>query len=239
MQDQITPPIDALFAQSISNFTLSADTIASTISTLQYTFTATAGHAIVIGNEILLLDTIADKSFYAIVLNVSVDTITVDRPIDHTFPAASALGRRVITNMAVDGSTTEQIFSVRAGQNPSDFTRFIIAMTDDTAMDSGTFGGITALTRGLVFRIINSFQKTIFCFKTNGEIAKFCYDVDYVLKAPAGEFGLNARISFAGQEKHGVALRISGNDVLQWVVQDDLRALSTLRIAAQGHDVTE
>jgi hypothetical protein len=239
--DQITPPLDSLFAQSISNFTISAPTVASGVDAgdLEYTFEATAGHGIVATDEILLLDTAADKSFYAEVLNVAVNTITVDRPIDHLFPTATTLGRIVTTEMAVDGSVTPQIFSLRAGAVPVDSVRFLITMTDDTSMDDSRFGGIAALTRGLVLRIVNSFQKTIFCFKSNQEIKQFCYDVSYSDRAPAGSFGLVARISFGGQSKHGVVLRISDDDVIQWVVQDDLTELTSLKVSVQGHETEE
>jgi hypothetical protein len=239
VQDQASPPIDSLFAQSQSLFSLAADTTASTISTLYYKFTAAPGHGIISGEEIILLDEAADRSFIASVISVVVDDIEVDRPIDHVFPSATTLGRVILTNLNVDGSITPQIFSARAGQNPSDFVRFLITMTDDSSMDDSRFGGLPALTRGLVFRIVNGFQRTIFCFKTNQEIKQFCYDVEYSSRAPAGFFGLSSRITFGGQSKHGVVLRIGAGDVLQWVVQDDLTGLDTIRISAQGHEVTD
>ena len=235
LQDQVTEPIDALFAQSISNFTISADTTASSATSLNYDFAATAGHGIITGDEILLLDTVGDRALQAVVTNVVTNTITIDRPIDHIYPSASTLGRIVTTEMAVDGSSTPQIFTVRAGTTPIDFTRFILTMLDGTAMDDGKFGGLTALANGLVFRICNGFQKTVFNFKTNSDIKQFCYDLQYSDKAPAGEFGLSARISFAGQEKHGVAIRVSDDSVIQWVVQDDLTELISLKGSAQGH----
>ena len=79
----------------------------------------------------------------------------------------------------------------------------------------------------------------IFCFKSNQEIKQFCYDVAYSDKAPAGSFGLVARISFGGQSKHGVVLRISDDDVIQWVVQDDLTELTSLKVSVQGHETEE
>lgn len=241
VQDQTSEPIDVLFAKANTPFTLAADTVASGITqpTLNYQFTAVAGHGLAATDEIFLFDVAGNREFYAIVTNVAVNTITVDRPIDHVFLAATAVCFNVSTNMAVNGSVTQQIFSLNAGSAPIDITRVIISMIDDTAMDDGKFGGISALSNGLVFRIVNGFQKTIFNFKTNGEIAQFCYDVRYADKAPAGLYGLTSRITFAGQDKHGVALRISGTDVLQWVIQDDLTALSSVQISAQGHYVTD
>jgi hypothetical protein len=246
-QDQATPTIDALFAQSLSNFAIAVDTGISELTTLVKTFTAVTGHGILIGDEILLLDVVGDREYYAEVLGVAGDVITVDRPIDHifpatqtpgdpTFPASTSFGRIVNTNMAVDGSVTEQIFSVRSGQVKSDITRYILRMLGTTAMDDGKFGDQPPLTRGIVFRILNSFQKTIFNFKTNGEISQFCFDLRYADKAPAGNTGLSSRTTFAGQDKHGVVLRIGPTtDAIQLVVQDDLTTLIELKIAAQGH----
>jgi len=247
IQDQTSKPIDALFAKSVSNFTLATDTVASTITNIVYTFTASTGHGINnpvggVNDEILLLDVLNDKSFYAEVLDVTGDVITVDRPIDHVYPSGGVvptLGRIVITNMAVDGSTTPQVFSLRAGVNPIDFVRFIVTMTDNSSMDDNRFGGLSKLTRGLTMRIVDGFQKTIFNWKTNGEIAQWCFDTTYSDKAPSGYFGFRARVTFGGQSKHGVVLRISTGDVIQIVVQDNLEDLETLRICGEGHEVTD
>lgn len=240
VQDQVTETIDSLFNQSVSDFTISADTTASTETTLNYTFTATGGHGIAIGNEILLLDTVGDKALQAVVINVVTNTITIDRPIDHVYPSASTLGRIVTSNMNVVGSlASPQIFTFRAGTDAVDVTRLLLTMIGGSStMDDGKFGNITALTNGLVLRIYNGLHKTIFNFKTNSEIKQFCYDVQYSENAPAGDSGLVARITFGGSDKHGVVLRVSGTDVIQWVVQDDLTGLSSIKGSVQGHKVT-
>jgi hypothetical protein len=238
VQDQTTPPLDALFAQEVSSFTLASDTTASTITTLEYDFEATAGHGIIVGDELILLDVVGNRSLQAQATAVVGDTITLDRPIDHVYPAAISLGRVTTTNMAVDGSTTPQIFTLRAGSVPVDVVRYLITMLSANSMDDGKFGSLAALTNGLVLRIVNGFQKTIFCFKTNGEIKQFCYDLQYASKSAAGTNGLSARITFAGQDKHGVAMRISTGDVIQWVVQDDLTGMLNIQCSVQGHDTS-
>jgi hypothetical protein len=247
IQDQTSKPIDALFAKEVSPFTLEVDTVESTKTVMSYTFTATTGHGISsptggVNNEVLILDVLTDRALFAEVLNVTGDVITIDRPIDHVFPsggAAPAVCRIVGTNMNVDGSTTPQIFTLRAGSVPIDFTRFILTMTSGTSMDDNKFGGMTKLTRGVVMRENNGFNKTIFNWKTNGEIAQWCYDTSYSDRAPAGFYGFRARTTFGGQSKHGVVLRVSDDDVLQIVVQDDLTGLATLRVCGQGHEVTD
>jgi hypothetical protein len=239
IQDQTTVPIDALFAQSVSAFTISQDATASTVDAMSYTFELTAGHGVNVGDELILLDTASDRALQCVAITVATNTLTIDRPIDHAFASATTLGRIVTTEMAVNGSlASPQIFTFRAALVPTDIVRFIITITDDTSMDDSRFGGIAALTNGLILRIDNSFQKTIFNFKSNQDIKQFCYDVEYSDKAPAGEFGLSARITFGGQSKHGVVLRVSDDDVIQWIVQDDLTELTTLKIACQGHETS-
>jgi len=239
IQDQHSPTFDDLFAMEISSFTISADTTAATPTTVPNTFTATAGHGIVTTDEIILLDVAQNKSFSSIVTNVSVDEITVAKPLDISYLADSTLGRIVTTNMAVDGSVTPKIFSARAGTTELDTTRVIITMISGTSMDDSKFGGISALTNGFAFRILNGFIKTIFNFQTNQDIKQFCYDVNYSDKAPAGSYGLSARISFAGQDKHGVTLRIGEDDYLQWIVQDDQTGQDSIRVSLMGHEVTD
>lgn len=238
IQDQNTPPIDTFFLDALSNFTLSADTGVSgaEVVSLVNSFTATAGHGITPGAQILLLDIGGtERSFYAEVLTVVTNTITLDRFIDHDFPATLTLGRIVTNNMAVDGSVTPRIFSLRAGETPIDFTRFIIHITGTTAMDEGTFGDESALAKGMVFRIVNGFQKTIWNIKTNGDFSVRCYDTDYPEKAPAGTTAFKSRCTFAGQDKHGVVLRISTDDVIQFIVQDDQTGNTAIRVFAEGH----
>jgi hypothetical protein len=241
VSDQNTPPIDAYMLRSLSNFNIVVDTVASghDAPSLVYQFTASPAHGIAPLDELLLLDVAADRSFFCEAVSVLGDVITIDRPIDWAFPVLSTLGRIVSSKMNVDGSVTPKIFSIRAGTIPTDNVRFILTGLNNVDLDNSKFIGLPKLTRGLVLRIINTFQKTIFCFKTDGEIAQFSYDAKKADRAPAGLYGLSARFTFGGQDKHGVVLRIQDTDVIQWVVQDDLTGLNSLQISVQGHETTD
>jgi len=234
--DDDTEPINTYFAESLGQFTLSADTVASglTAGSLVYTFEATAGHGLVATDQINLVA--EDRSFIAYVINVAVNTITVDTPIDYVFAAATTIGLIINTNMAVVGSiASPRIFKVQAGVTPVFFRRFIMTSTDATAMDDGKFGGIPALTNGIVLRIVNGFQKSVVNIKTNSDWRQWAYDLDYASKAPAGVYGVSSRLTWAGKEKHGVVLAVSGSSEVQWVVQDDQTDLLTLKISAMGN----
>lgn len=236
LQDGTTPPVDVFFTRSISNFSLSNATEQSGVTNLVFTFTASNGHAIATNNEILLLDVIGDRSFHAEVLGVSGDLITLDRPIDHAFPADS-LCRIVSTEMAVNGSVTPVIFSLRAGTTPIDFTRFIAVILDSSTMDDGLFGGIAELTKGVVFRIVDGYNWTGFNWKKNGDFKQWTFDGNYKLglSGPSGTDSFTTRLTFNGAAKHGVVLRISTGDVIQVIIQDDLTALGSFKISAMGH----
>jgi hypothetical protein len=236
-QDLVTFPLDNLFAQELSPFTLAVDTVASGLfPPWSYDFTASAGHGIAPLDEILLLDPSSDRSFYAQVLNTVANVITVDRPIDFAFPAAATLGRIINTNLAVNGSVTPQVFALRAGTLPLDYTRFIFTIRSNGTMDDSLFGDLTALTRGLIFRIYNGRQKTVFNFKNNQDMQQFSFDFIYSDKAPAGQTGCRMRLTWNGKDKHGVALRVSSDDWLIWGVQDDLTGLISARMSAMGHE---
>jgi hypothetical protein len=234
--NRVTSPIDAYFRESLSTFTLSADVTISTVTVLSYTFTATAGHGLSDGDEILFLDMAANQSLQAYVTNVSTNTITIDRPFDHGYLAASTVGHITNCDMAVDGSSTPRIFSFMSGAIATNSIRFILTIIGgNLAMDDSKFGNISALDNGLVFRIVNGYQKTIFNFKSNNDMKQFCYDVAYAAKAPTGSTGLSARITFGGDDKHGTILRLASDDVVQWVVQDDLTDLTSLKVSVMGN----
>ena len=113
-------------------------------------------------------------------------------------------------------------------------------VTRFTFPDDSKFANITGgLTNGLVFRRVDGDTRNVFNVKTNGDIANICYDLAYADQGKNGLNGVRARISFAGQDKHGVALRLAPGDALQFLVQDDLTSIDIFRIVAQGHIVTD
>jgi len=164
--------------------------------------------------------------------------ITVDTPVDITLPAGSAVSA-VTTNMAVDGSSTTQVFQI-GPVGPSstsivDITRIMGHFLDSTAMDDGKFGGITALTNGCVLRKNNGVIQNLWNVKTNADLALICYNFNYNDKAPGGQFGANFRNTYGGQTAHGVVLELLPGEYLELLVQDDLTGLDEFTMMAQGH----
>jgi hypothetical protein len=194
-----------------------------------------------VGDYVGVFNTTAARFYAGNVLAVNGTTITMDTPSDFDFTA----GDRVqcgTKEMNVDGSVTPRIFSIRA--DPSiditiDITRIIIHMIGTSTMDDAKFGDLDALLRGVVLRRIDGITQNIFNTKTNGELGEIAFDKVYDTKAPAGFTGFSCRLTFAGQNKMGVAIRLGPDDDLQLIVQDDLSGLVSFRIVAEGHLVSD
>ncbi|RLC38021.1 hypothetical protein DRH27_03290 [Candidatus Falkowbacteria bacterium] len=207
-----------------------------------YIVNLSAGHAFV-ANDILFMT--QDGNIYqAKVLLVDVNALTMDTPLN--FPYLTAPGVegqativfKIENNLAVNGSATPQKFEVFApGDHVWAVTRMFITMLTDGAPDDGLFGDLDALTRGVIFRILNGRIYNKGNFKDNGDIAAICYDLTYSQRSgPHGSHGVRARASFASAGKSGNAIILDGskNEKAEVIVQDDLLNLVEFKIALQG-----
>lgn len=235
--DQTTRSVNLFFGRLDTVTTLSAqadpgDTTLTLTSTTGFTDGTVAG--------VFSLNDV-DGFYLGTQLGVpSASDITVDTPIDIELAAGSAVAG-VETNMAVDGSVTTQIFQIGPVAIGStlilDITRIMGHILDGTAMDDSKFGGITALTNGIVLRKNDGVITNLWNAKTNADLALICYDFNYSEKAGGGGslHGCNFRNTFAGQENHGVVLELLPGESLEILVQDDLTGLEDFTMMAQGH----
>ena len=234
--DQVTPPVIVYLNQVDCN-----TTIVSNFSIGSYTVKIADAAGADVGDYVGIFNTNGARYYAGSVLAVSGTTITMDTPSDFDFVVGDVF-QCGTKEMNVDGSTTNQLFSLRADPSLAftvDITRIIIHITDQSAMDDAKFGGIAALTRGIVLRRKDGIYQNIFNVKSNGEFGELAFDKVYDDKAPAGFYGFSCRLTFAGQNKMGVAIRLGPDDDLQLIVQDDLTGLDSFRIIAEGHIVTD
>lgn len=231
-QDQHTLIVDHYFHKNLGSVTIASDTA---IDDLVISFEN--GHGIQVGEVINFKE---DSRFTQLeTISVSSNDITFDSPLDYPYTTA-AFVHRGNKNLAIDGSSTTQTFSVRPPINTRwDVTRIILAIQDDNAIDTSKFGGAGMLTNGILLRKKNAVYKNIFNAKTNGEIQERGYDMVYTDRAPAGKFGLTFRRTFSGLDKNGVTVRLDGdlNEELQMLIRDDLTGLEYMHVIAQGHVV--
>jgi hypothetical protein len=248
LQDQTTAPLEIPFLQGRGTHVLQTDT-----SIGDYTIEVEGGSGILDGEVIELAK--ADGTFYqgtVVVGGVVVgptDTITLDLPVNAVYVAGVDTVQSSSQDMLVDGSVTPQVFSILplSGQS-GDITRIIIILEGDDTMDSTGFGSNGALSRGVLLRYKNQngTYRNLFQFKTNGEIA-IAAGGDLSTFTPTRQGNTTSavygRVTFSGQEKRGVVLRVEGdrNEAIEAVVQDKLdTGINTkFRITAHGHELQE
>jgi hypothetical protein len=212
-----------------------------------YTITVTSTTGFIAGRYIILFDP-ASKNFstYTQVGAPAGSVITLDTPLDFAYPSGT-FADTAITNMNVDGSGTARVFGLRGTGAPPgvdisvDITRIIFRCLTATAVDLTTFGDLAKLTRGLVLRKRNSVVENIFNVKDNGEIAGIMYDfsVAAATNPQQGVDGFTGRLTFGGQSKIGVVIRLPIGDDLELLVQDDIDGLTVLEVIAEGHIVED
>ena len=236
IQDQHTKVIHGFFAK----LTATPTTLSVAASAGDYTLTVTNTAGFVDGAQLELVDAAGTAMFATQLGAISGNTLTIDTPVERPF----AIGATIFpmnTNMKVDGSSTVQIFQF----GPVglvfevDITRVMGYLQSSTTMDDGKFGGITALTKGCVFRKNNG-DGTYYNYgnaKTNGALSMANFDFAYTAKAPGGSYGARWRGTFAGPSKRGVTIRLSAGESLEWLIQDDLTGLDVFNLMAQGHIV--
>lgn len=219
--------------------TVTTLSVASAVGATSLTLTSAVGFAV--GDQIKIANGSQEPSFPRIRTLVG-NVITLDRPL--TF--AHAIGTdvtRVYTNIAEPGLTTTA--SVAA---PIIFTSHIpvgvvvhvtgmsVVMTDNSAMDFTTFGGIPALANGCV---PSAYSDGVFGaytnWKSNFDISSDSFPVEYQSKVGGGEFGLSASYNIKDSTETIVYLDGTLGDRFQLIVQDNLTALTTFRIKLQGH----
>ena len=238
LRNRVSDAYDLFFIQQVQPPT----TLAVAALKTEYTIEVVDSTGYVNGTYIGIVSASTGLFYFGTQIGAPVgNIITLDTQICCDFsPGETVLN--TTREMNVDGSTTPQIFQI-GPFNPVtalevDITRIMGVITNSVAMDDGTFGGLDALTRGLAIRRNDSVITNYWNVKTNGDLALICFDAQYTDRAPGGENGFRFRNSYAGLEKHGVAIRIGPSETLEVIVQDDLTGNSSMRMMAQGCRVT-
>lgn len=235
IQDQYTRPFAVKVNQILNpNISLTDQTIVNS-----YDLNVTAGHGLTAGDEITILEQNGmARLWYGEIQAVNGNTITMDSPSPNNFTVAKTIIFEYSPNLNVDGSVTAQEFGItNFFDEPIDITRVIFHCTDTTAMDDGKFCGGNALDRGIVFRkhLLTGEHINYWIAKHNGDFRLLAYDVAYHDKAPAGNTGMAVRLTYGGQSKHGVVIRLEAGERIEILVQDDLTGLTDADFVLEGH----
>ncbi len=234
IQDQSTPIVDYFLTRKLGDAEL-----AVAVEFDDREITLVAGHGFVVGNMIEIDD--GDKLLYqSRVLGVTGDVISVANPVCYPF-AVTANVRRVTQDGNVVGSPAAPIiYSIKPPPGVEwDINILSVNMLDGTVMDDATFGGIAGPINGVVYRVIDGDCNNIFTAVDNSCFIRHCDWAMYSDKAPAGQYGFNAKRYFNSQTGDGVSVRIGGADVAEFqaVIAADISGLNRFWNVVRGHVV--
>lgn len=239
-QDQTTAALQLPFLNAVGDSSsLSTDGV---YNQRDITLTDATGF---LATQIIVLISPTAGFMQATVLSKSVNTLTLDTRLNATFPASDSEILNYTDEMAVNGSSTNQIFKIRGTEGQVDvpitidITRLLAIMETDTVPEITDFGDIaTGLTVGCQLRVVNGVTTNIHNVKSNEDIAVRCYDLDTLASFnPTGTNGIWFRMTFAGPAKHGVAIRLGVDESLEYIISDDLTSLLSFKMIAEGHVV--
>lgn len=216
-------------------------TISVAITAGDTSFTVASAVGFAVGNFIHIENaagTIAESPHPKITA-IAGNVITIDRPIDNAYAINDIVTLTVINMNVVGTLAAPQSFKVYPLNGYVwHLTRILIEMTHTSAGDNGLFGNLAALTNGVVLRRYDGttgLYNTFTIWRTNSDIVTDMYDVTYSARSGGGgAYGTNCRGTFANA---GAIVYLDGaaGDHLDILVQDDLSALTSFRIKAQGH----
>lgn len=244
IQDQTTPSLSVPFLQERTTTNLAIDAVLESRAVQ-----LVPGHAASVGEMLELAVLNSGIFLQSRILIVAGDIITIDQPINFPYETTDIA---VISSddMIVDGSVTPQIFSILPLPSQSgDMVRAIWQIENiGNDMDFSTFGGAPALVNGCVLRVKNPDGnfRNIMNFKSNGDIINQAFDHAFLNPKQGNTVrGFTSRLTWGGQSKHGVVIRLEGlvGEELQIVIQDDLTAGAAandiFRMRTQGHELQE
>ena len=129
------------------------------------------------GDVIVLYE--GNRFFQSLVVSAAVLTINLASPLDFAFTTAAEI-HIGDWDLSVNGSITPKIAHVIAPPLAKiDVYQINVSMTDNVAMDSAKFGGIAALTNGVLFRLVNSTIKNLPLVVNNIGFAEQGFDISY------------------------------------------------------------
>lgn len=226
--------VNRYFAQlSTPSTTLSAQATAGSTS-----ITVTSATGFVVGQHIRL-NTTSEEIVFPIITAIVGNVLTLNRPLDYTHNIGDVVQGAII-NMNVNASlASPQSFKVFPDAGKIwHIKQLTLSMSHNVAGDFGLFGGIAALTNGVVLRRYDGATGTFGTYsfwRDNAELDSDFGTVKFVTRSGGGgTYGTSAQGSFNTIETI-VYLDGTAGDYLEVLIQDNLTGLTSFSMKAQGH----
>lgn len=233
IQDQFSEAID-LYLCKLNGTT--NPTIAITKGT--QTINVVSNIGAVVGDCINIKDEY--NYFQSIVTNITGTVITIASPVDKDFPITSSVCFGEWDLSQANGSVTPvSYFICPPSKVKYDIYTIIISIEDDSVMYESTFGGLPALTNGIILRVTDGYDKQLFLVTNNGGFTEYGFTTKYSDKVPSGTYAFWAVKNY--KDVNGVSLRIDGNneDRIEVIIPANLTGLSKMAITVHGHLVQD
>ena len=240
LQDPTTPAI-------ISPLFLTTDVVTMTVAALAEATSITLSSVANVLNDSHLVITNTTTGAFHICDAVGApvgNVVTIDTPLAFPFGIGSFVEVGVHNIATAVGTLAAPVIYHARVANGSpvafDVTRVMFIAYTDSGGQLNEFGDGAALINGIVLRKDNgdgTFQ-SIFNAKTNSDLMSYMYDFEFITVGGGGQDGFKGRLTFAGQNKMGVVIRLEEGTDLQLVIQDDLTTrMAEFFIIAEGHVV--
>ena len=187
-----------------------------------------------------VLDTIGQESGSTVLSKLG----QLDNTLDELITPFPGLSQRKFfedsgsPDLNVDGSSTPVEFLVEPTTGKIFYVYSVSIVIEDNAINFTKFGGITALTNGLDFKVTENglSEVTLTNIKTNGEFYTFANNV--ILESASIDI-LVAHINIKQSTGTSIKLIDSNSDNLKIVINDDLTSINKFQVVARGYEVDE
>lgn len=234
-RERFLPPLIHYFYNKDGETTLASPAVEFAI-----TIVVTDDEGMIVGDNIVISSAIENRVYTGQIVAIATNTITLDTPLDSVFPAGSnvSFGSR---NLAVDGSETTKVFSLRAGEPTlaidAHLTKVTFRLLATEAVSLDKFGDQAALINGIVLRVVNGQTFNIFNAKTNGDLANIMpgFQIFSEDNPVQGQNAFTSNMGFTGPDNLGTSVLVSTDSDIELLVQDDLTDLLEFTLIAEGH----
>lgn len=159
---------------------------------------------------------------------ISGNVITLKEPLDYPFTTAAKVIRGNI-NLVTDYSSAEQdvSFEFFNGTVPIDFGNIIFISSQTVDTDDGDFFGVEGgLDDGLYFRIEDGNTFNLGNYKTNLDFRKRGASVEYIQKAPAGNYSTIINVPIEGTFGQVIRIDPRANTILRAHLRDNITGIT-------------
>lgn len=191
-------------------------------------------HGFLVGESIVLWSN--NMFIQSIVIAVNENTVTIDEPSPIPFTIQNTVVVRGVIDMVDDfeAESTNYIFKMYNSCNKIEITSVIITMWHALPADDGKFGGIPALTKGVLFRSTNEKNTNLGLYINNHSFKTRGASVQYTPSAPAGTHSTYIRFNILDAFGNSVSISPQKGEYLYAVLQDDLSDLNLMNISLLG-----